>query len=212
MSTTPVDEKMLLSSLLSSGIYTQVPEGEVSRAVRRRRKRSKGEATGEAKKRRLSEEQVKFLEMNFGRERKLESGRKACLAKEMGLDPKQVAVWFQNRRARWKSKQLEEEYVRLKSMHDAVVLEKCHLEAEVLKLKEQLSEAKKEIRKLSASGSSDGVSCGERSSSPSSSFSMEADHQPLLGGGLGMGGGADLMNMHDYYDNYVNLDWMLYGI
>ncbi|CAA6657554.1 unnamed protein product [Spirodela intermedia] len=119
--------------------------------------------------------------MNFGRERKLESGRKVYLATELGLDPKQVAVWFQNRRARWKSKQLEEEYVRLRSMHEAVVLEKCHLEAEVLKLKEQLSEARREMKKFSASGSSDDVSCGERgSSSPSSSISVEAQ-QPLLG-------------------------------
>ncbi|MQL88856.1 hypothetical protein Taro_021424 [Colocasia esculenta] len=210
---TQVDEKMLLSSLLSSGIYTQLPEGEMSSGkVRRRRKKTKGEDAGEGKKRRLSDEQVKFLEMNFGRERKLESGRKVYLASELGLDPKQVAVWFQNRRARWKSKQLEGEYVRLKTMHDAVVVEKCHLEAEVLKLKEQLSEAKKEIGKLSVSGISDGMSCGERgSSSPSSSFSMEA-HQSLVGPGVE--GGADLMYMQEYYDNYVNMmDWMnLYGI
>ncbi|PKA58188.1 Homeobox-leucine zipper protein HOX14 [Apostasia shenzhenica] len=86
---------------------------------------------GEGKKRRLSDEQVKFLEINFGKERKLESGRKVHLATEIGLDPKQVAVWFQNRRARWKSKQLEEEYVRLRSSHDSVLLEKCRLENEV---------------------------------------------------------------------------------
>ena len=77
---------------------------------------------------------MKFLEMNFGRERKLESGRKVYLATELGLDPKQVAVWFQNRRARWKNKQLEEEYVQLRSMHEAIVTEKCHLEAEVRSL------------------------------------------------------------------------------
>lgn len=100
--------------------------------VRRRRKKAKGDAaSSESKKRRLSDEQVKFLEMNFGKERKLESGRKVHLATELGLDPKQVAVWFQNRRARWKNKQMEEEYQRLKSMHDSVVLEKCHLENEV---------------------------------------------------------------------------------
>lgn len=70
--------------------------------------------------------------MSFKKERKLETGRKVSLATELGLDPKQVAVWFQNRRARHKSKQLEEEYMKLKSAHDSVVVEKCHLENEVL--------------------------------------------------------------------------------
>lgn len=84
------------------------------------------------KKRRLSEEQVKFLEMSFKDERKLESGRKLHLATKIGLDPKQVAVWFQNRRARHKSKQVEEAFVKLKMAHELAVIEKCHLENEVL--------------------------------------------------------------------------------
>lgn len=99
---------------------------------RRRKKVKEDELSAEMKKRRLNDEQVKFLEMSFKKERKLETGRKVGLATELGLDPKQVAVWFQNRRARHKSKQLEEEYMKLKSAHDSVVVEKCHLENEVL--------------------------------------------------------------------------------
>lgn len=72
--------------------------------------------------------------MNFGNEHKLESERKDRLASELGLDPRQVAVWFQNRRARWKNKKLEEEYSTLKKMHDNVVVEKCRLESEVRSL------------------------------------------------------------------------------
>ena len=83
------------------------------------------------KKRKLSAEQVNQLEMNFGNEHKLESERKDRLASELGLDPRQVAVWFQNRRARWKNKKLEEEYSSLKKMHENVVVEKCRLESEV---------------------------------------------------------------------------------
>ncbi|KAK9130096.1 hypothetical protein Sjap_010583 [Stephania japonica] len=59
------------------------------------------------KKRRLSIDQVKALEKNFEVENKLEPERKVKLAQELGLQPRQVAVWFQNRCARWKTKQLE---------------------------------------------------------------------------------------------------------
>ncbi|KAM1426877.1 hypothetical protein PS1_019362 [Malus domestica] len=72
------------------------------------------------KKRRLSVEQVKALEKNFEVENKLEPERKVKLAQELGLQPRQVAVWFQNRRARWKTKQLERDYSVLKANYDTV--------------------------------------------------------------------------------------------
>ena len=84
-----------------------------------------------AKKRKLSAEQVNLLELNFGDEHKLESERKDKLASELGLDPRQVAVWFQNRRARWKNKKLEDEYSNLKKVHETTIVEKCRLETEV---------------------------------------------------------------------------------
>lgn len=90
------------------------------------------------KKRRLTFDQVRSLERNFELENKLEPERKMQLAKELGLQPRQVAVWFQNRRARWKTKQLERDYEvltldynRLKTEFDAVVQEKQELQAEV---------------------------------------------------------------------------------
>lgn len=104
---------------------------------KRRRKKSKGAlASGDGsnglfRKRKLTDEQVNMLEMSFGDEHKLESERKDRLAAELGLDPRQVAVWFQNRRARWKNKRLEEEYNKLKNSHDNVVVDKCRLESEV---------------------------------------------------------------------------------
>ncbi|XP_074294448.1 homeobox-leucine zipper protein ATHB-5-like isoform X2 [Silene latifolia] len=72
------------------------------------------------KKRRLSVEQVKALEKNFEVENKLEPERKVKLAQELGLQPRQVAVWFQNRRARWKTKQLERDYGVLKANFDCL--------------------------------------------------------------------------------------------
>lgn len=90
------------------------------------------------KKRRLTFDQVRSLERNFEVENKLEPERKIQLAKELGLQPRQVAVWFQNRRARWKTKQLERDYEvlssdfnRLKSEFEAVLQEKQELQGEM---------------------------------------------------------------------------------
>lgn len=71
------------------------------------------------------------LESYFGNEHKLESERKDRLASELGLEPRQVAVWFQNRRARWRNKKLEEEYSVLKKEQESTLFEKCRLESEV---------------------------------------------------------------------------------
>ncbi|KAJ4827070.1 Homeobox-leucine zipper protein hox16 [Turnera subulata] len=73
------------------------------------------------KKRRLTAEQVHMLEKSFEAQNKLEPERKTQLAKKLGLQPRQVAVWFQNRRARWKTKQLERDYDLLKASYDSLV-------------------------------------------------------------------------------------------
>jgi homeobox-leucine zipper protein len=75
---------------------------------------------GGEKKRRLSAEQVRALERSFEVENKLEPERKARLARDLGLQPRQVAVWFQNRRARWRTKQLERDYAALRHSYDAL--------------------------------------------------------------------------------------------
>ncbi|CAH2040914.1 unnamed protein product [Thlaspi arvense] len=74
------------------------------------------------KKRRLTPDQVQFLERSFEVENKLEPERKIQLAKELGLQPRQVAIWFQNRRARWKTKQLEKDYEALQSSFNKLLL------------------------------------------------------------------------------------------
>ncbi|GMJ13141.1 hypothetical protein HRI_004983300 [Hibiscus trionum] len=97
------------------------------------------------KKRRLTAAQVEFLERSFEVDNKLESERKLHLAKQLGLQPRQVAIWFQNRRARSKNKQLENDYDslrasfdKLKADFDCLVKEKDGLQNEVLALKEKL--------------------------------------------------------------------------
>ncbi|CAI0420146.1 unnamed protein product [Linum tenue] len=188
-----VDSSQLLPQQGSSSSLPRHQE-KVKPAPRRRRKKNKdgsgsSSASGWPKKRKLSDEQVTMLELSFGNEHKLESDRKDRLAAELGLDPRQVAVWFQNRRARWKNKKLEEEYSKLKAAHDRNVLDKCRLESEVLKLKVQLSEAEKEVQRLSD------VAAG--SNSPSSSMTMEAKEYPPYGGAFGV--------VESYEDVFYNM-------
>ncbi|XP_054810769.1 homeobox-leucine zipper protein ATHB-40-like [Prosopis cineraria] len=195
----------LFSHLCPAGSYTQIipQQGEAKR--RRRRKKEKNQAVG-TKKRKLSEEQASFLELNFGNEHKLESERKDRLASELGLDPRQVAVWFQNRRARWKNQKLEEAYSNLKKLHETTLLEKAHLETEVSKLKEQLSGAEKEIQRLLERGERS-VS-NETANSPSSTHTMEA-MDPLFLGEFGVECFDDddfLLYPTDYYMNC--LEWL----
>eukprot|EP00268_Persea_americana_P057001 TRINITY_DN678_c0_g1_i1.p1 TRINITY_DN678_c0_g1~~TRINITY_DN678_c0_g1_i1.p1 ORF type:complete len:322 (-),score=78.33 TRINITY_DN678_c0_g1_i1:330-1295(-) len=97
------------------------------------------------KKRRLTAAQVKFLERNFEVENKLEPERKTQLARDLGLQPRQVAIWFQNRRARWKTKQLEKDfdtleasYNNLKNDSEILLKEKEKLKEEVLLLTDKL--------------------------------------------------------------------------
>lgn len=59
------------------------------------------------KKRRMRVEQARALERSFELENKLAPERKLRMAMELGLQPRQVAVWFQKLRARWTTKQLE---------------------------------------------------------------------------------------------------------
>ncbi|XP_009409146.2 homeobox-leucine zipper protein HOX21 [Musa acuminata AAA Group] len=100
-----------------------------------------GSQAGE-KKRRLTVEQVRTLEKNFELGNKLEPERKMQLARTLGMQPRQVAIWFQNRRARWKTKQLEKDYDVLKRHFEVIKSEnealKAHnnqLQAEIMTLR-----------------------------------------------------------------------------
>jgi homeobox-leucine zipper protein len=99
------------------------------------------------KKRRLTPEQVHLLEKSFEEENKLEPERKTELARKLGLQPRQVAVWFQNRRARWKTKTLERDFDRLKASfdalradHDALLQDNHRLRSQVVTLTEKMQE------------------------------------------------------------------------
>ncbi|KAK7284936.1 hypothetical protein RJT34_19690 [Clitoria ternatea] len=90
------------------------------------------------KKKRLTSNQLELLERSFQEEIKLDPERKMKLSRELGLQPRQIAVWFQNRRSRWKTKQLEHLYDVLKQQFDVISKEKQTLQEEVMKLKRML--------------------------------------------------------------------------
>ncbi|KAK9691739.1 hypothetical protein RND81_09G216000 [Saponaria officinalis] len=94
------------------------------------------------KKSRICLEKVKALEKHFDEENKLHPDRKIKIAEEVGLEPRQVAIWFQNRRARWKTKHLEREYDQLRASYDALKLDYGSLQQEKLALLNQLKELK----------------------------------------------------------------------
>jgi len=81
---------------------------------------------------------VHLLEKSFEVENKLEPEKKTQLAKKLGMQPRQVAVWFQNRRARWKTKQLERDYDVLKSSYDSLLLSYDSINKENEKLKSEV--------------------------------------------------------------------------
>jgi len=86
---------------------------------------------GKEKKKRLTSNQLELLERSFQEEIKLDPERKMKLSRELGLQPRQIAVWFQNRRTRWKTKQLEHLYDVLKHQYDVISSEKQKLQEEV---------------------------------------------------------------------------------
>eukprot|EP00262_Sarcandra_glabra_P007523 TRINITY_DN2038_c0_g1_i2.p1 TRINITY_DN2038_c0_g1~~TRINITY_DN2038_c0_g1_i2.p1 ORF type:complete len:231 (+),score=43.38 TRINITY_DN2038_c0_g1_i2:132-824(+) len=103
---------------------------------------------------RFSDIQIRSLETMFELETKLESRKKVQLAKELDLQPRQVAIWFQNRRARWKSKQLERDYSllradydSLKSSFESLNKEKQSLLKQLQKLRGQLENPQEENKR-----------------------------------------------------------------
>ncbi|KAM3363847.1 homeobox-leucine zipper protein ATHB-13-like isoform X1 [Capsicum galapagoense] len=104
------------------------------------------------KKRRLNMEQVKALERSFEMASKLEPERKIQLARALGLQPRQIAIWFQNRRARWKTKQLEKDYEILKRHYGSLKADNDALKAQNKELHSELQLLNVKNRESSGGG------------------------------------------------------------
>ncbi|KAL1195746.1 Homeobox-leucine zipper protein ATHB-54 [Cardamine amara subsp. amara] len=131
------------------------------------------------KKRKLTPLQLHLLEESFEEEKKLEPDRKLWLAKKLGLQPNQVAVWFQNRRARFKTKQLEHDwdylkasYAKLKTDRDILFIQNETLKNKVAVLKEKL--------RIQENRSMEGTKLGEEGSSVKSDNTQNSEEEEGL--------------------------------
>ncbi|KZV36397.1 homeobox-leucine zipper protein ATHB-52-like [Dorcoceras hygrometricum] len=92
-------------------------------------------------KKRLNQDQVQLLESSFDASKKLDPERKFQLARQLGVPPRQIAIWYQNKRARWKNQSLELDYSALEVRLEAALSEKKHLEKQVCGLRGELKRA-----------------------------------------------------------------------
>ncbi|XWS63916.1 hypothetical protein CRYUN_Cryun06bG0142600 [Craigia yunnanensis] len=87
------------------------------------------------KKLRLTKEQSRLLEESFRQNHNLNPKQKEALALQLKLRPRQVEVWFQNRRARSKMKQTEMDCEYLKRWFGSLTEQNRRLQREVEELR-----------------------------------------------------------------------------
>ncbi|VVB08367.1 unnamed protein product [Arabis nemorensis] len=93
------------------------------------------EGVSARKKLRLTKEQSALLEESFKHHSTLNPKQKQVLARQLNLRPRQVEVWFQNRRARTKLKQTEVDCEILKKCCETLTDENRRLQNEIQELK-----------------------------------------------------------------------------
>ncbi|EPS59260.1 hypothetical protein M569_15549, partial [Genlisea aurea] len=93
------------------------------------------------KKLRLTKPQSALLEQSFRHHTTLNPKQKQELARELKLRPRQVEVWFQNRRARTKLKQTEIDFAFMKKYCETLMEENrwLHKELKALQLSHPLN-------------------------------------------------------------------------
>ncbi|KAJ0970596.1 hypothetical protein J5N97_018555 [Dioscorea zingiberensis] len=116
-----------------------VPHGSGADELDTERACSRGsdeeDGEGSRKKLRLSKDQSAILEESFKEHNTLNPKQKVALAKQLNLRPRQVEVWFQNRRARTKLKQTEVDCEFLKCCYENLTEENRRLQKELVELR-----------------------------------------------------------------------------
>lgn len=90
------------------------------------------------KKLRLTKDQTTLLEDSYKLHSTLNTAQKQILAGKLSLKPRQVEVWFQNRRARSKLKQTEVECQLLKKNCERLSEENWRLKKELVELRSKM--------------------------------------------------------------------------
>ncbi|KAK4414617.1 Homeobox-leucine zipper protein HAT3 [Sesamum alatum] len=134
------DEEVMVSSPNStvsslSGKRSEREENDGERASSSLEMEDDGGDASGRKKLRLSKEQAAVLEETFKEHNTLNPKQKMALAKQLNLRPRQVEVWFQNRRARTKLKQTEVDCEYLRRCCDNLTEENRRLQKEVTELR-----------------------------------------------------------------------------
>ncbi|KAK3154405.1 hypothetical protein QOZ80_2BG0190120 [Eleusine coracana subsp. coracana] len=132
----PVNESAAkMRSLSTSSLQVEVPLREAADQEVAEDEENGGAGGGARKKLRLSKEQSAFLEDSFKEHSTLTPKQKSDLASRLNLRPRQVEVWFQNRRARTKLKQTEVDCEYLKRCCATLTQENRRLQREVAELR-----------------------------------------------------------------------------
>ncbi|KAK6119297.1 hypothetical protein DH2020_046959 [Rehmannia glutinosa] len=134
------DEEVMVSSPNStvsslSGKRSEREENDGERASSSLEIDDDGADAAARKKLRLSKEQAAVLEETFKDHNTLNPKQKLALAKQLNLRPRQVEVWFQNRRARTKLKQTEVDCEYLRRCCENLTEENRRLQKEVSELR-----------------------------------------------------------------------------
>ncbi|KAL3503182.1 hypothetical protein ACH5RR_037631 [Cinchona calisaya] len=157
----------------------------------------KGHSSLKHIKKRLSQDKVRLLEANFTPSKKLEPERKVQLAQQLGVPPRQIAIWYQNKRARWKNQSLEIDFSALQLRLETALAEKRQLEKQVEQLQVELQKTRETLLNANCTTQL------EVSLDPFSSFSSCGDEGG--GGGGGGSGCSTSLSLQDHQD--VSCSW-----
>lgn len=142
------------------------------------------------KKKRLTQEQIRLLEESFNGNNRLEPERKLQLAHELDLPPRQIAIWFQNKRARWKNQSLELDYTAIHIRLEAALTQKKQLEKEVQRLRAELQKSQAQILQKQQVQM------------------LQAQPPQVLVSGSSISSNCDEVGSSSLHDDQVNCSWM----